>query len=365
MVPVEVGDERGPVGTCRRAAACRPRSAGRCRGRARSGRSPGPRARRRRCCRRSDGSSSHGHGVDPRTPVEGDVQQRYPLSVPPLLTGTLPGHASTRSSCDAMSHELLARDAARCAHAVTVPAMEITEGRITANGIDVRLPRGRGRARSRCACTASPTPPGAWRHLLPDAGRRRVPRRRAVHAGLRAHRRSRRRPLPDAARSAVDAIALHEALGGDGERCSSATTGARIAAYGAGGHAARSVAPGRHRRGAASRRAGAGVLHLRPAAALLVHVLLPAPAGRPGRAMNDLGVHRPAVGGLVARLRRAPRTCPREGLPARPGEPRRRARLLPRHARHGRRGPARAVQSRGRSPPRSRRSTCTAAPTVA
>ena len=57
-----------------------------------------------------------------------------------------------------------------------------------------------------------------WRHLLADAGRGRLPGRRSVPAGLRADGGTRRRPLPDRARSARDAIALHEALGGDERR---------------------------------------------------------------------------------------------------------------------------------------------------
>ena len=52
------------------------------------------------------------------------------------------------------------------------------------------------------------------------------------------------------------------------------------------------------------------LLLLRPAPAVLVHVLLPVAAGRHGGADGRPGVHRPAVGRLVARLRRRPRTCP-------------------------------------------------------
>ena len=50
-------------------------------------------------------------------------------------------------------------------------------------------------------------------------------------------------------------------------------------------------------------------------------------------------VHRHAVGRLVARLRRRRGRRAREGRAARPGQPRRRARLLPRHARRRLQGP--------------------------
>ena len=68
VVPVEVGDQGVGRGRARRAARSRRRTAGRCRGRARSARARAPRARRRRCCPRSGGCASHGHGVEPRTP---------------------------------------------------------------------------------------------------------------------------------------------------------------------------------------------------------------------------------------------------------------------------------------------------------
>src|SRR3546814_20975429 len=80
--------------------------------------------------------------------------------------------------------------------------------------------------------------------------------------------------------------------------------------------------------------------HLRPAPAVLVHVLLPAPPSRHGGADGRPRVHRPPVGRLVARLRRIRRHTRREGLPAPPRQPVRPARLLPHDpARHRTRPP--------------------------
>ena len=174
-----------------------------------------------------------------------------------------------------------------------------------------------------------------WRHLLPALAERRLPRRRAVHPGLRADGGARRRactrpacwpPTPTRCTRRSAATATPCIIGHD--------WGA-LATYGAADHepdrwarvVGLAVPPGPARR--------RGVRdEPRPAAAQLVHVLLPAPAGRPRRAGRRLRLHRPAVGGVVTRLRRhrGPALTCRQSL-ARPGQPAGGARLLPGHAR--------------------------------
>ena len=152
----------------------------------------------------------------------------------------------------------------------------------------VRVPRRpAGRAAGASASTASPTRAHTWRHLLPrlaDGGYRAG---RTVHAWLRADRGARRRPLPDGRarrrrHRAARGARRRQARGDHRPRLG------RVATYGAAGHEperwAQVVAHG----GAAGRRV-AGVPHEhRAAEAQLVHVLLPAPAGRLVVAANDL-----------------------------------------------------------------------------
>ena len=166
---------------------------------------------------------------------------------------------------------------------------------------------------------------------------------------------------------ARDANALHEALGGD-ER-------AVIVGHDWGAQAdlrrrrqrPGPLAEGRGHGGPRRPRAGRLVLHLRPDQAVVLHVLLPEPAGRRAGRRRRPGLHRPAVGGLVARLRRdrgpRPASAPRSG----------RRRTWPR--RWATTAPCSTPRSSRRSwPPssrpsavsrRSRRCTCTAPRTAA
>ena len=82
-----------------------------------------------------------------------------------------------------------------------------------------------------------------WRHLLPDAGRRRLPGGGALHARLRPHRRARRRAYQTGA-LALDACALHEALGGDGDAVLVGHDWGAMATYGAAAPPARALAAG-------------------------------------------------------------------------------------------------------------------------
>ena len=118
----------------------------------------------------------------------------------------------------------------------------------------------------------------------------------------------------------------------------------------------RHVAPARDDGRAAPADARHRVLLLRPAQEVLVHVLLPVAAGRHGGADGRPGVHRPAVGRLVAGLRRLRRPAARQGRAARSRQPDRRHRLLPGDARR------RRVERRPRGAgPAERRRRCAAA----
>ena len=204
----------------------------------------------------------------------------------------------------------------------------------------VRLPRVRQTARSPCACTASPTrpTPGA---TSSRAGRRRLPRRGPVPARLRADGGTRRRPLPDGGarastpsrctrRSAATSDAVHHRPRLGRARPSTARPGTRPSAGAASSTMA--VPPG----GAV----GHGLPANSPAQAHLVHVLLPAPAGRP--ASSAPTTSRSSTGcGPTGRRASTPTEdlALREAVAARPGQPGRRARLLPGHARRRLDGP--------------------------
>ena len=186
-----------------------------------------------------------------------------------------------------------------------VPARFETSGR-QANGVELRVPRVRRRP-------AGPLPPRLPRlrpHLAPPpprAGRGRLPGRGPVPAGLRALRRYPPTAATNRARSAwtpsrstrrsaaTSRRRAHRPRLGRGDRLRRGRC-TRPSAGGASSAMARAA-----RRRAASRH----FLDEPDAAqALLVHVLLPAPAGRPRRRRQRPRVRRHAVGRLVAGLRR-------------------------------------------------------------
>ena len=169
------------------------------------------------------------------------------------------------------------------------------------------LPRSRrlGRAPLALCLHGFPDSAWTWRHLLPAlaaAGYRAVaPLLRgyaptAVPADGRYQTARRWRSTP---------CALHDALGGDGDAVLIGHDWGALAAYARGPRTRTRVAQAGHAWPCRRPPPWPALLHLRPAAAVLVHVLLPAPAGRHGGADGRPGVHRPAVGRLVARLRRA------------------------------------------------------------
>ncbi len=164
------------------------------------------------------------------------------------------------------------------------PFVELTEHRITANGIE----------HAYLACgddgPAGPVPARLSRLRVDVAApAARAGGRRATapsRPGCAATRRpiSIRRAATRTGPRVADAVALHEALGGDGSAVLIGHDWGALHRNGRGRVRARSLVEVRHRRGPAVGRAGAGVLHVRPAAPLLVHVLLPAPAvGHRGR----------------------------------------------------------------------------------
>ena len=108
----------------------------------------------------------------------------------------------------------------------------------------------------------------------------------------------------------LDACALHEALGGDGDAVIIGHDWGAMATYTAANHE-----PDRWRRVVTmavppSGAVGGGLHAVPPAEEELVHVLLPARPVRHGRRHGRPRVHRRAVGGLVARATTAPRTSP-------------------------------------------------------
>ena len=212
--------------------------------------------------------------------------------------------------------------------------MALDEGRVTANGVDFAYLGVRLRAHSPSACTASPTPPtpGATScRMLAEAGYRAVApfmrgyaptsgaRRRPLPDGRARHRRPRPPRRPRRRRAGSD----HRPRLGCRRRptapsCTSPSAGRRSSASPC-------------RRAAALARA---ILQPAQLKRSLVHVLLPAPAGRPGGAGRRPRVHRHAVGRLVTRASTPPSELAHgEGEPPRPGQPAGRARLLPGRAR--------------------------------
>ncbi len=146
---------------------------------------------------------------------------------------------------------------------------------VTARGTGVRLPEDGPDDGPLALCLHGfPDTAHTWRHLLPRAGRRRLPRRGPVPAGLRADGRAGRRALRHGHTGPRRLCALHEALGGDGGPSSSATTGARSSPTRRRPRA-RPLAPGRDHGRAAAGVDGVRLLRLRPAPAQLVRLLLP------------------------------------------------------------------------------------------
>ena len=130
-----------------------------------------------------------------------------------------------------------------------------------------------------------------------------------VPAGLRAHRRPRRRALP-VRRDRLDAIALHEALGGDDDAVLIGHDWGALAAYGAAGHA-----PERWRRVVAAAVPPPATV----AKAFFSYDQLQrswymfffqSPLADMAVAHGRPGLHRPALGRLVARATTPPRTWP-------------------------------------------------------
>ena len=177
-----------------------------------------------------------------------------------------------------------------------------TEGRVVANDVDFAyLEEGSGPL----ALCLHGFPDSAWtyRHLLPalaDAGFRAVApfMRGYAPTAVPADGRYQTGVL------GLDACALHEALGGDGDAVIIGHDWGAMATYTAANHE-----PERWRRVVAmavppAGAVGAGFMQYRPAQEELVHVLLPARPVRRGRGDGRPRVHRRAVGRLVARLRR-------------------------------------------------------------
>ena len=318
-------------GTCRRAAGWRPKKRSPVPRSSTIGSSPGPPRRRTRCCRRSAESRRRSTGSSP-----GRRRRSHSARHPPRDRNA---NARRTSTCPAsVSRFVTSRTVATQLASGPRPCRSTETGRVTANGVDFAYlalrhgPAGAVPARL----------PRLGPHVAPPparARRRRLPRRRPVHAGLCTDRGARRRPLPNGG-AGRDALRAARALGGD------AAGRHHRPRLGRAGHLRRrGPRTGRWRQGrrdgraAAAGRSRQAFLSPIAAQAQLVHVLLPAPAGRRGRAGQRPRVHRPALGRLVARLRRQRRGAGRQGLPARPSQPQGRPRLLPGHP--GRRVPRR------------------------
>ncbi len=194
----------------------------------------------------------------------------------------------------------------------------------------------------------------------------RVPGSRALHAGLRTDLGPRRWALPvrcTRTRRHRDPRRARRRRAGRDHR-------SRLGRHGdlrGGERRTRAVVQGGRRSRAAGRCHGVRFPPVRPTPAELVHVLLPEPDGRARRPDERSRVHRPAVGGLVARSRRLRRPAPRQGLPRRPGQPQRCAGLLPRHPRRRLQGSRHSTGCRPprARPPRNRPSICMAEATDA
>ena len=130
-----------------------------------------------------------------------------------------------------------------------------------------------------------------------------------------------------------DVNALHEALGGGDDAVLIGHDWGALATYGAVAHQ-----PERWRRAVTAAvpptaSIGMSLLHLRPAAAELVHVLLPVPLAEVALPLDDYAFIDRPVARLVARLRRRVGRGAGEGVHRRPRAHRGGHRLLPRHVR--------------------------------
>ena len=202
---------------------------------------------------------------------------------------------------------------------------------------------------------------------MPALAERGLPRRGALHARLRAHRRSPATACTRPARSPTTPTGCTRRSAATPTPSSSATTGVPSPPM-----APRCPSP---TGGAASsrwrcRRARARRCvpqRPRPTSPQLVHVLPAASAGQPDRAGERLRLHRPAVVGLVARVRRVGRCRPRAGEPGRSGERQCGDHLLPGDARRRYLAPSSSTTPRTRRcrSRRNRRCTSRVATTVA
>ena len=189
-----------------------------------------------------------------------------------------------------------------------------TSATIVANGLDFAcLTDGPADGPLALCLHGFPDTAHTWRYLLPELAAAGLPRRRALPARLRPDAGSRRRALPG---------------GGAGPRRQRAARGVRRRPrrrhrrprLGRAGHLRRRgppaepLAPRRHRRGPPDGLHRHDAPHLRAAAAQLVHVLLPLPAGRGGAAARRLLVHRPPLARLVTGLRRRLGRRPGQGV---------------------------------------------------
>ena len=243
----------------------------------------------------------------------------------------------------------------------------LREARVRANGVEFAyLEAGEGPL---ALCLHGfPDSASTWRHLLPVLARAGF---RAVAPYMRGYAPT--GLAPDGAYQlgalVADAVALHEALGGDERAVLIGHDWGAETAYGAA-----ALAPERWRR--------LVTLAVPPLALdeqlfgdydqlrrFFYLFFFETPQLGLGRVRGRNGLPRPAVGGLVARLRRRRGAAQREALPARARPPRGRAGLLPRR----RAGPTRAGRPTPSPPstPRccarrpSPRCTCTARATAA
>ena len=209
-----------------------------------------------------------------------------------------------------------------------MPTPELS--RVEANGVDFAL-LSCGSGPLALCLHGFPDSAHSWRHLLPAL----------AEAGFRAVAPFQRGYAPTAVPAdgryqvgalSTDVLMLHEVLGGDESAVLIGHDWGAVAVYGAAVHE-----PQRWRRVVGMAVPPGGAF----AAALLgdlvqlklslVHVLLPAPVGRSRGRRQRPRLRRPALGRLVPRLRRVRGTGAGQAVVARSCQPRRRARLLPRH----------------------------------